>query len=54
MRKNMETDLTVFAVRLKALRGESNLTQPAMAEMLGITIKQYQRYEYSKSFPRFC
>lgn len=49
-----KSDLTIFAVRLKALRVEANLTQPAMAEMLGITIKQYQRYEYSKSFPRFA
>lgn len=50
----MKTDLTAFASRLKSLRIETHLTQPDMAEILGITIKQYQRYEYSKSFPRFA
>lgn len=41
-----------FAARLKELRLSKNKTQKQMAELFAITEKQYQRYEYGKSFPR--
>ena len=35
-----------FGKRLKALRNEKKLKQTEMAEIMGITDRQYQRYEY--------
>lgn len=43
-----------FNEQLKQLRVAAKLKQSDMATMLGITIKQYQRYEYGTSFPRFA
>lgn len=42
-----------LASRLKFLRTEKGLKQSDMAKLLNITVIQYQRYEYGKSFPRF-
>lgn len=50
----MKTDLKQFSIMLKELRVAAKLKQSDMATMLGITIKQYQRYEYGTSFPRFA
>ena len=45
----MEKDLLVeFGKRLKALRKEKGLKQKDMADMLGMTDRQYQSYEYGK------
>jgi len=45
----MEKDLlTEFGKRLKALRRGKGLKQVEMAEIMGITDRQYQRYEYGK------
>ncbi len=45
----MEKDLlTEFGMRLKALRKSKRLKQVEMAEIMGITDRQYQRYEYGK------
>ena len=41
----MEIKLERFSVRLKQLRREKNLTQKAMAEMLGKTERHYQDIE---------
>ncbi|USF25593.1 hypothetical protein N510_000505 [Firmicutes bacterium ASF500] len=43
MDKNILVD---FGKRLKALREEKGLKQREMAEIMGITDRQYQRYEY--------
>lgn len=43
----------LFKTRLKELRQNKNLKQSDMAKLLNITVIQYQRYEYGKSFPRF-
>ncbi len=43
MEKNM---LIEFGERLKALRKSKGLKQVDMAEVMGITDRQYQRYEY--------
>lgn len=37
-----------FAQRIKLLRSESELTQKAMAELLGCTHSHYQKIEYGK------
>ena len=43
----MEKDLLVgFGNRLKELRKKRGLTQQNMADMMGITMRNYQRYEY--------
>ncbi len=43
----VEKDLLVsFGKRLKALRREKGLKQTEMAEIMGITNRQYQSYEY--------
>lgn len=43
----MEKDLLVdFGKRLKVLRKEKGLKQTDMAEIMGITSRQYQSYEY--------
>jgi transcriptional regulator with XRE-family HTH domain len=42
-----------LASRLKFLRTEKGLKQSDMAKLLNITVIQYQRYEYGKSFPRY-
>lgn len=43
----MEKDLLVgFGNRLKELRKKRGLTQQSMADMMGITMRNYQRYEY--------
>ena len=43
MEKNWLID---FGNRLKKLRKEKGLTQQNMADMMGITMRNYQRYEY--------
>ena len=40
--------LTGFGNRLKELRRRKNLTQQNMADAMGITMRNYQRYEYGK------
>lgn len=43
----MEKELLVgLGNRLKELRKEKGLTQQSMADMMGITMRNYQRYEY--------
>ena len=43
----MEKNLLIgFGNRLKKLRKEKGLTQQNMADMMGITMRNYQRYEY--------
>ena len=42
-----------FGKRLKALRNEKKLKQTEMAEIMGITDRQYQRYEYGTREPAF-
>lgn len=43
----MEKDLLVgFGNQLKELRKKKGLTQQNMADMMGITMRNYQRYEY--------
>lgn len=43
----MEKELLVgLGNRLKELRREKGLTQQSMADMMGITMRNYQRYEY--------
>ena len=43
----MEKKLLIdFGNRLKKLRKEKGLTQQNMADMMGITMRNYQRYEY--------
>ena len=38
--------LVGFGNRLKELRKKRGLTQQNMADMMGITMRNYQRYEY--------
>ena len=45
MEKNI---LVEFGKRLKALRLSKGLKQVEMAEIMGITDRNYQRYEYGK------
>ena len=40
--------LKVFGQRLKQLRGEKNLKQREMAEMLEMTLRNYQRMEHGE------
>ena len=43
----MEKDLLVgFGNRLKELRRKKGLTQQSMADVMGLTMRNYQRYEY--------
>ena len=43
----MEKELLMcFGSQLKKLRKEKGLTQQNMADMMGITMRNYQRYEY--------
>ncbi len=42
-----------FNVRLKDLRNEKGVTQKAMGEYLGITVRAYQFYEEGKRYPDF-
>ena len=43
----MEKELLVeFGKRLKELRKRKNMTQQNMAEVMGLTMRNYQRYEY--------
>lgn len=43
----MEKELLVeFGGRLKELRKKKGLTQQNMADMMGLTMRNYQRYEY--------
>lgn len=44
----MELKMEAFGQRLKLLRGEKNMTQRAMAEMLGKTERHYQDMEAGK------
>ena len=43
----------LFPQRLKACRKSKNLTQKQMANILGVSEKQYQSYEYGKYEPNF-
>ena len=40
--------MAVFSDRLKELRKTKGVTQKQVAEYLGITERQYQRYEYGR------
>lgn len=42
-----------FGTRLKKLRMKNGLNQKYMADMLGISLRTYQTYEYSESYPIF-
>lgn len=43
----MEKELLIgFGSRLKKLRQEKGLTQQNMADKMGLTMRNYQRYEY--------
>lgn len=42
-----------FEARLKLLRQKSGLTQQAAADALGITIRQYQRFEAGEQRPGY-
>ena len=43
----MEKELLVeFGSRLKELRKKKGLTQQNMADVMGLTMRNYQRYEY--------
>lgn len=44
----MELKMEAFGQRLKLLRNEKNMTQRAMAEMLGKTERHYQDMEAGK------
>ena len=44
----MEVILPSIAQRLKPLRKGKGLTQAKMAELLGMTDRNYQRFEYGK------
>ena len=41
----MEKKLTIFPERLRLLRNERQLTQRQMADLMGITERNYQRWE---------
>ena len=43
--------MNIFAKRLKELRLDRNLMQKDVADCIGITPQQYQRYEYGKQEP---
>ena len=45
--------MSKFNIVLKKLRLNKKLKQSEMAELLGITVTQYSRYECAQSFPRF-
>jgi len=42
-----------FEERLKGLRGKRGLTQQAAADALGITLRQYQRFEAGDQRPGY-
>ena len=42
-----------FESRLKQLRQKSTLSQKAVAEALGITLRQYQRFESGEQRPGY-
>ena len=45
----MDKSLLVdFGKRLKALREEKGLKQREMADIMGLKLRQYQRYEYGE------
>lgn len=41
----------VFARNMKHLREKKGLTQTAMAEKLGVGVKQYQAWEEARAYP---
>lgn len=41
-------------IRLGALREEKWLTQPQMAELMGVTTRQYRRYELGEQEPNLA
>lgn len=41
----VKSKLEVFAARLRALRKEKNMTQRQMGDLMGITERNYQRWE---------
>lgn len=40
----------MFQTRIKLLRCKNNLSQQDMADVLGISVRSYQRYETHKQF----
>ena len=44
----MEDVLKHFSLRLKELRKSKGLTQKDMADLMGMTDRNYQRFEYGK------
>ena len=43
----------MFNERLKTIRKSSKFTQQAMADMLGISLNAYQKYEQAERSPSF-
>lgn len=43
----------MFNVRLRSLRMKSKYTQQNMADMLGISLNAYQKYEQAERLPSF-
>ena len=43
----------MFSKRLRALRMKNKLTQQKMADMLGLTLNAYQKYEQSERMPTY-
>lgn len=43
--------MEIFQMRLLKLRKENHLTQPQVAEGVGITLRTYQRYEAGEREP---
>lgn len=45
--------MATFGDRLKVLRKQNKLTQVDMANVLNVTSRHYQDYEYDKAHPDF-
>ena len=43
--------MSIFSNRLKELRKERKLKQRELADILGLTIRGYQAYEYGQCYP---
>ncbi len=45
--------MSVFSVRLKETRIAANITQKQLSEILGVSERSYQNYEYGNREPNF-
>jgi len=43
--------MTIFSARVRELRKERGLKQAEMAEICGVKLRTYQRYEHGESYP---